>query len=284
MKSSFLFIFAAGILAYFTLSSRSGGVGTQNNTEAAGNPGGGTCMNCHLGGTFNPTTTIDIKNSAGSNVTSVESDSVYDVTVTIVAGNGTPSAYGFQAIFLSDSLNINAGNFQNLGNGQATKTFANGRVCVEHNTPSTANSFSFQWKAPASVPGGTATLYAYGLAVNMNGGSTGDIGNGATYQVTVTQSSTPTSTSNVEETAIEFNLFPNPVVSQLNLSLELLSDGNYELAIFNSYGQLSRNQTFFAHKGKNYQSIGVSDLIPGTYLLTLSNERGEQYSKSFVKF
>ena len=67
MKTNFLLILAMAVLGYITLSSRSGGAGSVANSEAAGTPGATTCMNCHMGGTFNPTTTIDIKNSSGLN-------------------------------------------------------------------------------------------------------------------------------------------------------------------------------------------------------------------------
>lgn len=286
MKASYLLVFMVGVLAYITLSSRSGGAGALANIEAAGNPGGGTCMNsgCHSGGTFSPTTTIDIRNSAGTTVTTVEADSVYDVSVTITAGSGTPAAYGFQAMFLSDSANTTTGGFQNLGSGQSTHTFSNGRTVVEHNTPSTSNTFNFKWKAPAYAPGGTATLYAYGLAVNRNFGTTGDNGAAATYQVTVTPAAQNPTALNRLDANMEISIFPNPALSHLNVNFDITSPEDIEFGVFNANGQLVKVQNIAASEASNQIRFDVSDLAAGAYLLVATNTKGARISKSFVKF
>jgi hypothetical protein len=282
MKTNFLLIFAMAVLGYITLSSRSGGAGTVANSEAAGTPGATTCMNCHLGGTFNPTTTIDIKNSAGTSVTTVQSDSVYDVSVTIVAANGTPAAYGFQAIFLENLNNTNIGTFQNLGTGQTTKTFANGRVAVEHNTPSTSNTFSFKWKAPSVTVSQTATLYTYAMCVNLNSNGTGDSGDANTYQVTI-QPSTPSSIS-MNQSAVDMTLFPNPVVNDVNVKISLEKETQLHLSVFSADGKMIRTQIVNANTGLNNLSMNFSDLNAGAYLMVLSDDNKRLTSKSFVKF
>lgn len=283
MKFKFFTLFCVAVLAYVTLSSRSGGVGTVANTEAVGLAGGSTCNSCHSGGTFAPTTTINITNSAGTAVTQVMGDSVYNVTVSIAAGAGTPSAYGFQAIFVSDSANQNAGAFQNLGSGQTTKTFGNGRVAVEHSTPSTSGTFSFKWKAPAYCPDGTATLHVFGLASNLATSSSGDIGDGATFQVTHL-ASTPSALNQTAANVLEVELFPNPVVSSLNVSMELEKEAQYSLGIFGSNGQQIRTQNFQGNAGNNRLNLDVNDLPVGTYRLLLQDEKGGKVTRSFVKF
>ena len=283
MKTNFLLIFVLAALGYITLSSRSGGAGTVANVEAAGTPGGTTCMsNCHSNGTFNPTTTVEITNSAGVPVTTVESDSVYDVLILLTPGSGTPAAYGFQAIFLENQNNTNAGTFQNLGTGQTTKTFANGRVAVEHNTPSTSSSFLFKWKAPSVTVAQTATLYTFGMCVNLNSNGTGDSGDANTYQVTI-QPSTPSSV-NTNQSAVEMTLFPNPVVNDVNVNLNLKKDTQLQLSVFSADGKIIRNQTVNAMEGLNNFSMNLSDLSAGAYLLVLSDDTKKLTSKSFVKF
>jgi hypothetical protein len=282
MKTNFLLILAMAVLGYITLSSRSGGAGSVANSEAAGTPGATTCMNCHMGGTFNPTTTIDIKNSSGTSVTTVQSDSVYDVSVTIVAASGTPGAYGFQAIFLENQNNTNIGTFQNLGTGQTTKTFANGRVAVEHNTPSTANSFSFKWKAPSVATATTATLYAFAMAVNLNSNGTGDIGDAHTYQVTV-QPSLPSGIAQ-NESGAEMTLFPNPVVSDVNVKISMDNETQLQLSIIAADGKLIKTQAVNATAGLNNLSINLSELNAGIYMMVLSDDNKKITSKSFVKF
>jgi len=270
-------------LAYFVFSNNSGGVGSVGNTEAAGLPGGSTCNTCHSGGAFAPTTTVDIKNSAGTTVTQVTGDSVYTVTVSITPGSGTPSAYGLQAIFVSDSARNNAGTFQNLGTGKTTKTFTNGRVAVEHSTPSASGTFTFNWKAPVYCPGGTATLYVFGNAVNLLSGSGGDIGDGFTYQVTHTPS-TPSALNQTAANVLQVELFPNPVVSNLNVTMELEKEAQYSLGIFGSNGQQISTQNFQGNAGNNRLNLDVNNLPVGTYRLLLQDEKGGKISRSFVKF
>lgn len=282
MKTNFLLILVMAALGYITLSSRSGGAGTVANSEAAGTPGASTCMNCHLGGTFNPTTTINIKNSAGTSVTTVQSDSVYDVSVTIVAASGTPAAYGFQAIFLENLNNTNIGTFQNLGTGQTTKTFANGRVAVEHNTPSTSNTFSFKWKAPSVTVSQTATLYTYAMCVNLNSNGTGDSGDAHTYQVTVEPSLPSGIIQNVSQ--VEMTLFPNPVVHEANVSVTLLKESQLQLSVFSVDGKIIRNQSVNATTGLNNLNMNLSDLNAGIYMMVLSDDNNKIATKSFIKF
>jgi hypothetical protein len=282
MKTNFLLILVMAVLGYITLSSRSAGAGTVANSEAAGTPGGTTCMNCHLGGTFNPTTTINIKNSSGTSVTTVESDSVYDVSVTIVAASGTPGAYGFQAIFLENQNNTNFGTFQNLNTGQTTKTFANGRIAVEHNTPSASNTFSFKWKAPSVATATTATLYAYALAVNLNSNGTGDIGDAHTYQVNV-EPSLPSGVAQ-NETGVEMTLFPNPVVNEANIKISLEKETQLQMSVVAADGKLIRTQSVNATAGLNNLNINLSDLKAGIYMMVLSDDNKKITSKSFVKF
>jgi hypothetical protein len=283
MKTNFLLILVMAAFGYITLSSRSGGAGSVANEEVAGTPGTTrTCMTCHFGGTFNPTTTIVIKNSTGTTVTTVQSDSVYDVSVTIVAANGTPGAYGFQAIFLENQNNTNIGTFQNLGTGQTTKTFGNGRVAVEHNTPSASNTFSFKWKAPAVATATTATLYAFALAVNLNSQGTGDIGDGHTYQVNV-QPSLPSGVAQNKLEA-EMTLFPNPVVNEANVKISMEKETQLQLSVFSAEGKLIRNQSVNASAGLNNLSMNLSDLNAGIYMMVLSDDSKKIASKSFVKF
>ena len=96
MKVKFTLIFILCTLMYITLSSKKFGAGAISNAEVCGTPGGGgTCMNCHLGGTFNPRTSVTIKNSAGTTVTTVQGDSVYDVSLSKL-GNWATNTYIFE--------------------------------------------------------------------------------------------------------------------------------------------------------------------------------------------
>jgi hypothetical protein len=281
MKSNFLLIFFVAIVAYVTLSSRSGGAGTVGNLEKSGIPGTGTCADCHSGGTFNPTTSISFKNSQGLAVTQVYADSTYDVTVTIAAASGNPSRYGFQGIMVSDSANQNCGTFINLGAGQTTKTFSNGRVAVEQNTPSSANNFSFKWKAPSYIPGNNIRLYVSGLAVNGNSTTSGDANNSTSIQLSEAFV-TPTSVQVFNK--LELDIYPNPTVSVLNL--DFFNNESSELAvnIISIDGKVVLNESFNIVSGENRISLNVENLNSGLYLLTTQDLNGAKSSRSFVKY
>lgn len=284
MKIKFLTVFALCILIYISLSSRSGGAGTVANLEVCGTPGTtSTCNNCHTGGTYNPTTTVTIKNSAGNAVTSVNADSVYDVSVVISAASGTPAGYGFQAIFLSDSANQNAGTFQNLGANQTQKTFTNGRKAVEQSSRTTSNTYNFKWKAPTNCPGATATIYVFGLATNGNNNDNGDRGDAVTLQVTHIPAALPSAIDEISS-SLDFKLFPNPVVNNINITSNTELAGQYQLAVFAANGQQVLSQIFQAVSGNNNISFNVENLPVGIYRLVLLDEKGSKSSKSFLKF
>lgn len=281
MKTNFLLIFFAAIVAYVTLSSRSGGAGTVGNLEKAGIPGTGTCSDCHSGGTFNPTTSISFKNSQGQAVTQVYADSTYDVTVTITAASGNPSRYGFQGIMVSDSANQNCGSFINLGSGQTTKTFSNGRVAVEQSSASSANNFSFKWKAPSYIPGNTVRLYVSGLAVNGNSTTSGDANNSTSIQLTEVFA-TPTSVQVFKE--IDFNIYPNPTASILNLDYFINENTELTVNVISIDGKVVLNKSFNLVSGENRICLNVESLSSGLYLLSTQDINGAKSSRSFVKY
>jgi hypothetical protein len=281
MKMKFFTFLFLAVTAYFILSSRSGGAGSAGNLEKAGVPGTGTCGDCHSGGAFNPTTSISFRNSQGQTVNQIIADSIYNVTVTITAGAGNPSRYGFQAIMVSDSANQNCGSFLNLGAGQDTIIFTNGRIAVEHSTPSTVNNFSFQWKAPAYIPGSTTRLYVSGLATNGNGGTSGDANNATSIQLTETFLN-PTSI-NAFADQVEMSLFPNPVINQLHLKTTVAKAISSHLAVYNQMGQLVHTELVELQEGEQVNTLELSQLPAGLYRLQLSSSKG-QMTQSFVKF
>lgn len=285
MRVKFFTIFCLALLAYIGFSSRSGGPAVQSSAECSGAPGTGSCANCHNNqGNGFAATTLLFKNSAGALVTSVQPDSVYDVSFQVTAmGGATAVAYGFQAVFLSDSANTNAGNFTSLGTGQQTFTFGNGRMIVEHSLPSFSNNtFNFKWRAPSYLPGGTATLYARGLIANMNGNATGDVVSGVdTVRIGMTL---PSSTNQLAQSNIELSLYPNPVVTDLNLIFNVAESTQFNISVFNSNGQKVSSEVFNANSGSNQHRMSVNDLSAGLYRLVLEDGQGKLTNKSFVKF
>ena len=114
---------------------------------------------------------------------------------------------------------------------------------------------------PASISGnsgGNITVYAYGNCVDGTGGTSGDAAAGDSYTLTLNPV-----VSNVKETelaaSVELNLFPNPVVNNLNVRLDSKETAQYNLSVYNNSGQTLRQQSLQANAGDNQLSIEVSE-------------------------
>ena len=105
----------------------------------------GPCQECHSNGNFNPT--VNIKLIEGGNpVTTYIPGNVYILQVVINA-NQNAQQFGFQAVALHGSGNLQAGTFQNPPVGIAVRT-VNNRSYPEHKFPSLLDTFRLEWLAP----------------------------------------------------------------------------------------------------------------------------------------
>ncbi|MEZ5009976.1 MAG: T9SS type A sorting domain-containing protein [Chitinophagales bacterium] len=78
---------------------------------------------------------------------------------------------------------------------------------------------------------------------------------------------------------IDFSIYPNPVKSILSFNVFDLENRNFEAKILNVNGQLLKTLPLINANGQN--TIDVSDLARGTYLLELVNQEGVK-TESFV--
>ena len=174
------FVLFALILSVFISLKYSSGPASLVGQGYTGAPGesGTLCFSCHSAGAFGtPTTTLTITDSGGGAVTDYTAGETYQISLTAIAGSGSPSGYGFQLTVL-DGANNDVSNFSNpSANAKiSTATFiAGGRIYAEHNGTSATNTFTFDWVAPS---GGTGdlTFYYNVNVVNGNGGTSGDSG------------------------------------------------------------------------------------------------------------
>ncbi len=74
------------------------------------------------------------------------------------------------------------------------------------------------------------------------------------------------------------NIFPNPVISDLNFDFESSSD-NFQIKIYTILGSLSRENLVY----KNNKKIDISNLESGIYLIELTDEDSNRIIKRFVK-
>jgi hypothetical protein len=282
MKSKFLLSFlilCAGTLLFW---SNSGGAAASGNGNRTGSPGStGTCATCHSGGSFAPVTTVDITDSQGNSVTTVMADSIYDISVSISA-TGTPSGYGFQAIIVDDADNESVGSLRTAGSGvQFTSISGTNNEVAEHSSTSANGTFTFSWQAP-TTGSASFTIYAFGNAVNGNSGGTGDAASGDNITLDFVAQTSSVESSLADE--VELNLFPNPVVNQLNVKMTAENYADYSLRIFAANGQEIRSQQLQAVGGEQQIQLDVTDLSVGAYRVVLQDEEGRMLTKSFVKF
>lgn len=148
----------------------------------------GTCADCHSGGNFSPSVSMEVLDGNNNPVTDYVPGNNYTVNISVTAGAGAPSGYGFQAVAL-DGANAQAGTF-------GTPTTSNSQISnsgsiqyIEHSGASSSGVFSYPWTAPASGTG-NVVFYYMGLAVNGMGNTAGDSPT-SPGTITLTESATP---------------------------------------------------------------------------------------------
>lgn len=133
---------------------------------------GNSCDNCHGGGNFTPTLTVQLLNNSGNPVTTYSTGQNYTLRLTINTQN-SPVAYGFQtmAVRQSDEANINTWGTP-PANTHNTLT-SSGRNYIEHGTQLLTNVINIPWTGPISTTG-TVSFYAIANAVDYDLSSSGD--------------------------------------------------------------------------------------------------------------
>lgn len=143
-------------------------------------PGEGTCLTCHSdGGLY----TGEVEIGIVGNPSSIEPNTLYDISVTLTATSGDPASAGFQIVALEDNggTHTNAGTWSPGGNTEIfdpanpTNTGGcsqNGRIYIENvlpvNFPSNSFTWNFSWTSPATATG-DITFYSGGLLANGSG-------------------------------------------------------------------------------------------------------------------
>ena len=80
------------------------------------------------------------------------------------------------------------------------------------------------------------------------------------------------------------NLFPNPVTSKMDISINALRQDEVRLEVFDIYGKISFITKAFVEKGSNTVSIDVSSIPSGSYLLkVISKSSAEADVRKLIK-
>lgn len=205
-----------------------GSVRDPNNPPAGrtGAPGETTCAasGCHSGGTYTGTVSIS---GIPDTITANQS---YVITLTH-ASNAVRA--GFELTCL-DNANVKCGTLT-AGTGTSVAT-SGGRQYVRQSAPKTlsngSTSWSFTWKAPASISGNQATFYFASLAANGNGNKTGDNPLLASRAVVLL----PTVAAHEPDNAGLAGVYPAVATDVLNV--ELLHGEKGRLSVFDMQGKV----------------------------------------------
>ncbi len=180
-----LFVCALG---YFIFAGNSNGRATVSNSGNTGAPGENTCGQCHSGGNYNASVTVQMfAQGATVPTTQFAPGNTYTVKVTVNNSMGSPGGYAFQLTALTVAENSPLSGYSNLASNVKQKTITiqnafNGRTYLEHNGVTMNNVFQFNWTAPSTL-NEAITFYASGNVVNGNGGTSGDATNSTSLTV-----------------------------------------------------------------------------------------------------
>lgn len=180
-----LFVCAVG---YFIFASNSNGRATVANSGNTGAPGENTCGQCHSGGNYNASVTVQMF-AIGATVPTTQffPGNTYTVKVTVNNSMGSPFGYGFQFTALTAGENAPLSGYSSLASNVKQKTITiqnafNGRTYLEHNGVTSNNVFQFNWTAPQTL-NEAVTFYASGNVVNGTGSTSGDATNSTSLTI-----------------------------------------------------------------------------------------------------
>ena len=81
-----------------------------------------------------------------------------------------------------------------------------------------------------------------------------------------------------------FTIFPNPTSDQLFIShIETLPNYPFTFRLFNLNGQKKMEETLVPQLNQTELSIPLPDLVPGLFILEISNEKGSSKWKVVIK-
>lgn len=274
----YITFFALISFAILTMSHSGGRAGSrgQGGTLAPGD--GQFCGQCHSGGSFG--SSIDLKlfeQGTTNEVNSYVPGTTYDVEV-IISTSTTPAGYGFQALALnSNNTSINTWANNTTANTQIA-TINNGRQYFEQSADITSgNTFNAEWTAPAANTG-NVTFYLAGNSVNSSGSTSGD--QASSKDITFTEMAV--STSGLENLGISLDIFPNPTVENLTLSLNSDEAKDLIINIYNQNGQNIFSENVMAQNGQNRFNFDVAAYATGVYFLEITDGQFKT-AKRFLK-
>lgn len=282
MKNRILSTAFGLLLAICLFQSNSSGRANAAGSGNTGAPGdsNSTCITCHGN---NPDIQVDLNieatNADGLAVTQYEPAATYTLKVTLDPQMGSPSAYGFQMLSLNAPLDMNGDAINSWVNASSNTNIVevSNRTYIEHISPSSSNEFTVDWVAP-SAGAGVVTFYACGNGVNLNGATSGDNADCATF---VFEEAVVSSTQELAS-AFDLSIAPNPARDFIQLTSYISNTTNYQVEIYSLSGQLMRRQSNEFAAGEQITRLPIANLVGGIYIIRVSNGQ-ESANLKFVK-
>lgn len=256
MKKHYLLLSAmvtAVSVGIFSIASSSG-----QSQALAGSPisGGSTCTGCHAGTVNSGPGTIELNGLPAEYMPGT----TYSLTLAVTGESS--SRLGFQTVVL-DGSNNEAGSFTNLSTNVGTFTNS-GATFLEHTSPSSTGSWTFDWTAPAAGTG-EVTFYT---AINATNGNFVTTGDNVYNERFVLAESDAASVSSLNRA--DLKLFPVPAKETLFVQGDLK---NRDYEVFNLNGQVVKQGWLMD------EVIDLNELSSGTYILRVGD-----INQRFVKF
>ena len=130
-----------------------------------------------------------------------------------------------------------------------------------------------------TVPAGTISMEVYAY---YDGSSSGKLYVDDFNLVTTTPAGISNKNSDSND-SFKVDVYPNPVVSDLNLTYNLKTAGNVTFLLNNSYGnQIKQFSSKAKVAGEQTLNMDVSDLKNGIYFIRITNSDGEQVIKKIL--
>lgn len=248
MKKSLL-VFILLSCVYFMLQSSSSGVTSGQMADMTNSPvSSGSCANCHVGGSFESSMSIQLLNAADQPVTSYSPGESYKIKYVINATGA--SRYGIQSTVLK-SDNGAAGVLTANSSNVKISTLSS-RSYVDHKAPSSTNEFLVNWVAPAAGTG-TVKIYSNALAANGTGSTDGDK-LVSTAAVEITEGFSASILKKESDKAV---LYPNPATQFIRFSGEEIPES---MEVFTLSGKSVLKQF-------SGSELDIRQLTPGMYLV-----------------
>jgi hypothetical protein len=273
--NAIFFGFGIGIISLF-LVSNSGGRASSGSNDSTGSPinGNQTCAMCHGSNNFTPSIASELKDANGNVITgSYTPGETYILKITMAAGTGAPTGYGWQATVL-DASNSMAGSFASPMSGAQVSTLS-GVQYIEQTAASPVPFTTVEWTAPAAGAG-DVTIYAAGICSNTNSGAGGD-GAASLTPVVLTEASVSSVSTLANGSMVK--VYPNPVINSLQVDFPTNWETPVAITLTNISGKvLSREEV-----SNRTVVINTEAYNPGVYILTAQDARGNKTSEMIRK-